>query len=179
MKTSVLKIPFGPEVTLYEGEFFAITRHRIMLFFYFGLACMILISSMGRRSPLAQPELVLGLAAVEILVGLVVVVLCKLLALWRAARTSTVPRVEMGRVLIATVTLSVASAEFFNPFLFGAPGSTLVQFGMKLVFYVTLTELLTSIMLQYTLGYILADLRKDKSFSPDGLLLPPSQETGA
>lgn len=77
MKISVLKVPFGPEIVLYDGEFFAIARHRIMLFFYFGLVCMILVSSIGRPRQLTKPELVIGLAAILVMAGLGVVMLCR------------------------------------------------------------------------------------------------------
>ena len=174
MKMSVVKVPFGPEYVLYEGEFFAVTRHRIMLFFYFGIACMILVATMGRNSTVRQPELALAIAAIEVFVGVIIVVLCKLLAVWRARRNGTIPRVRMAWVLVATVTGAVASAEVFEPFFFGAALSTPLHFVMKLVFYIVVVELLTSIMMQYTLGYILKDLRKDKRFDENGGLLGPA-----
>ncbi len=175
MKMSVVKVPFGPEVTLFEHEFFAVTRHRIMLFFYFGLVCMILVSSMGQRGPLAEPELVLGVAAIEVLVGLVVMIACKLFIKWQAQRRKTVPRVHLGWVLVATVTASVSSAEVLNPLMFGVAPSSPLEFVMKVAFYLTVTELLTSIMMQYTLSYILDDLRRDKTTDEDaarGAVLP-------
>lgn len=47
---------------------------------------------------------------------------------------------------------------------------------LKLVFYLTLTEFLTAILLQNTLAHILADLRKGKAFAPDGTLLSTTPE---
>ena len=172
MKQSLVKVPFGPEVVFYEGEFYAVTRHRIMLFFYFGLACMILLTSMDRRGTMAQPELILGIAAIEVLAGVGVVLLCRRFTAWRAARRHTVPRVHLGWVLVATVTCSGAVAEVLNPFVLGVPRSTPLHFLLKLGFYLTVTELLTSVMMQYTLGYILDDLRRNKRFDRDGGLLP-------
>ncbi len=163
MKKSVIKVPFGPAFTLYEGEFYAVARHRVMLFFYFGLVCMILFTSLGRRRELAEPELILGIAALEVLAGLWVLVLCKYAAVLYAGWHGRDPYVHLGWVLVATVTAAVGTAEVLDPFLLGAPRSSLAQFALKLVFYLTITELLTSIMMQYTLGYILADLRKQKA----------------
>lgn len=179
MKQSLVKVPFGPEVVLYEGEFYAVTRHRIMLFFYFGLACMILLTSLDRRDATAQPELILGIAAIEVLAGVAVVLLCRFFAAWRAVRRNTIPRVHLAWVLVATVTCSVASAEVLNPFVLGLPRSTPLHFLLKLVFYLTITELLTSVVMQYTVTYILDDLRKDKLFDRDGNLLPALREQSA
>lgn len=173
MKMSVLKVPFGPEYVLYDREFFAVTRHRIMLFFYFGIACMTLVATMGSNDTVRQPELALAVAAIEVFVGVIVVVLCKFLALWQAKRRGTIPRVRMSCVLVATVTCAVASAEVLDPFFFGAPLSTALHFAMKLVFYIVVVELMTSIMMQYTLDYILKDLRKDKRYDENGSLLGP------
>lgn len=179
MKMSVVKVPFGPEYVLYDGEFFAITRHRIMLFFYFGLACMVLVTSMGRDSTVRQPELALAVAIIEVFVGVIVVVLFKLLTHWRAKRLGTIPRVRLSWVLVATVTCAAASAEVLEPFFFGAALSIPLHFAMKLVFYIVVIELLTSIMIQYTLGYILKDLRKDKRYDEDGSFLGPVPDRAA
>ena len=162
MQTCVLKVPLGPELVLYQSEFYAITRHRIMLFFYFGLVCMILVVSMDGHGTRTKPELVLGLAAIEVLIGLIVLILCKRIAVWRATRTNRIPYVHLGWILVAMVTGSVASSEFLEPFLFGTPRSTLFAFALKLAFYLTLTELLTSIVIQNCAAYILADLRRDQ-----------------
>lgn len=179
MTMSVVKVPFGPEYVLYEGEFYAVARHRIMIFFYFGLVCMILVASMGSHSDVGKPELIMGLAAIAVFVGFSVVLASKRLAAWWAARTGTITRVRLGWVLVATVTSAVASAEVIEPFLIGTPPSTPLEFTLKLAFYLTVTELLTSIMLQYTLGYILKDLRKGKHYAADGRLLTPAPETPA
>lgn len=179
MKMSVVKAPLGPEFVLYEGEFYAVTRHRIMLFFYFGLACMILVATIGRDRDVRTPELTLAVATIEVFFGVLIVVLSKHVAVWWARRRGTIPRVRMSWVLVATVTCAVASAEVFDPFFFGIPRSTPLHFVMKLVFYIVVTELLTSIMMQYTFGYILKDLRKDKHFAADGGLLSQSPDPAA
>lgn len=167
MKKSLVKVPLGPEFALYDGEFYAVTRHRIMLFFYFGLICVILVASMGRDRQLSKPELIIGIAAIEVVIGLTVVVLCKSVAAWWAARRKQVPRIHLGWVLVLTVTSAVASGEVLEPILLGAPNGTTLELAMKLVFYVTITELLCSIVLQYTLGYILADVRKGRAIPAD------------
>lgn len=176
MQTCVLKVPFGPELVLYRDEFYAVTRHRIMLFFYFGLVCMILVVSMGGHGARAKPELVLGLAAIEVLIGLFALFLCKAFAVWRAGRNNRTPYVHLGWALVATVTSSVASGELLEPFLFDTPRSTPLEFILKLVFYLTLTELLTSIVVQNCAAYILADLRKDQG---QNIPFPSVPERGA
>lgn len=161
MQTSVVKVPFGPEFTLYGEEFYAVTRHRFLLFFYFGIACLILACSMGSKRNFVEPELVLGLAALEVLVGILVLLLGKRILAWRALRAGTVPYVHLGWALIAIVGTSVTSGEVLRPLLFGTPRSGALEYVLMLVFYITTIELLTSIVLQYAFPYIIADLRKD------------------
>lgn len=163
MVHSVVKVPFGPEVTLYRDEFFAVARHRFMIFFYFGIICLILVVNMGPLKPLAEPEIVIGLAAIEVMAGLCVVLLCKTLVTRRARRKGTVPRIRLSWILVATATTAVCTARALEPLLLDQPRDDALHFVLQLIFYITVTELLTSIMLQYSIGYILDDLRKPKT----------------
>lgn len=160
MQRLLVKVPFGPVIVVYDDEFHAVMRHRTMLFFYFGIVCLILVTVMGRIDPLGQPELVLGLAAIEVLVGIFIVVLAKSAVTISARRSGRQPFLHLGWVLVPTVLIVMLSAEVLEPFLFDGPRSTPLEFGLKVLFYLALVELLLSIMLQFTVAGILADLRR-------------------
>ncbi|MBC2834534.1 hypothetical protein [Paragemmobacter straminiformis] len=159
MPDMVLRVPLGPTVVLRGTEASALFRHRYMLFLYIGAAGVGLLGSVGTWGE-TPPEIQLSLAVLQVMAGVLVMVLLvwcqRLLAHWTGRPRS----VHLGVLVFAATATAVLTAEVCDRDLLGLEAASTAILLSQFVFYAVLMQLMLSVLLQFTLPRMLADLRR-------------------
>lgn len=175
MTDLVLKVPLGPTIALGGQEMAGLFRHRYMLFLYFAAACLGLIGSAGTWED-TPPEITLSFAALEVMAGVVVMVLLVLAQRGWAQRTGRLRVVDLGWLVFAATLTAVGTAEFCDRVLLGLDPTPKVFLASQFVFYLILAELMMSVLMQFTLPLMLADLRRRSEDAPPLAAARPEPE---